>query len=176
MTKTSLKRYEILRLSAALGVCRALTVPSSFRYAIEKNLRSIESEVAAIQKGWPEPDLNEPSQAVHKCKEALNGTPKKEANNGELSKADKAELLKKGKELANTATKALEEAKTELDSVIEEHRKWVEDTKEPFDEKVDVDLHIVGVVEINDTVNVPDEMRPRQNQALMQALMPIFKD
>ena len=56
------------------------------------------------------------------------------------------------------------------------HDEWEKSISGPLEEEVDVDLYLTDIVEINDTVNVKgDADRFRQNQALVAALMPIWK-
>lgn len=148
MTKTKLKRYIVRRLYAALNVCRTLHVPSKFRYAIEKNTTSLQSEIDAINKAWPEPDLFAALGKLQQTKSKPAG-----GQNEELVEAEK-----------------------EFADVKSKHDAWEKDVAGPFEELVEVDLYFTDLIEIDDTVNVSKENRAQQNQALINALMPIWKE
>lgn len=145
-TKTKLTRQRIKDLNNALTLCRTLDVPSKFRYAISKNMTGLESELKAMQEGWPEPDLA-PYQ--------------KDAN---------AALQANGK-----SDKLMKEADEKHKELIDSWNKWQEDTKKPFSEMVDVPIYKTEVIEINDE-SVKPEFRNQRNQVIIEALMPIFKD
>ena len=148
MTKTKLKRYIVRRLYAALNVCRTIDVPSKFRYAIERNTTSLQSEIEAINKAWPEPDLFAALSKVQQFKARPEGE-----QNGDLVDAEK-----------------------EFQDVKAKHDAWEKEVAEPFEESVEVDLYMTDLIEIDDTVNVSKIDRARQNQALINALMPVWKD
>lgn len=148
MTRTKLPRYKIRSLFAALQVCKALDVPSKFRYAIGRNVQLIEGEIKATNEAFPEPDL----MALKK-------------NLDEAAVAPEAER-EAAAQLANEKNKKLMEA----------HDKWVQDIEPHMKEEIEMDLYLTDLVEINDTVNVPSEKRAQQNQAIIEALIPIFKE
>lgn len=148
MSKTKLPRYKIRNLFAALQVCKALDVPSKFRYAIGRNISFIEGEIKATNEAYPEPDLA-----------ALK------TNTDEASKAPEAER-EAAMQLANEKNKKL----------MEDHEKWVKDIDGHMKEEIETDLYLTDLIEINDTINVPPERRAQQNQAIIEALLPIFKE
>lgn len=54
-----LKRVQIQNLCIALNICKQLSVPAKFRYAIKVNLDAMASEVQATMEAFPEPEKAE---------------------------------------------------------------------------------------------------------------------
>lgn len=81
---------------------------------------------------------------------------------------------------------ALQEAKEKNKMLMESHEKWVADSKAHFDEVIEVDIFQTPIVEINDTTHIIKQEGESersyetrlalQNQALIYALIPIFKE
>ena len=146
MTKTKLARFKIRHLFAALQVCKTLDIPSKFRYAINKNLTALEPELKATSETYPEPDMNQ------LC-----------ANIDSAAKLPEAE-----REVA------MQDAQEKNKLLLESHEKWAKDVEPHMVEEVEIEFYKTDLPEINDTVNVTPENRAKQNQALVDALMPIL--
>jgi hypothetical protein len=146
MTKTKLARHQIRNLNFALQVSKTLTVPAKFRYAITKNIAAIESELKATAEAFPEPDLS-----------------KLRANIDEAARKPEAER-----------EDAMQSAQAENKILLESHEQWAKNVEPHMMEVIEIELYKTDLVEIDDTVNVTTENRAKQNQALVEALMPIL--
>ena len=62
------------------------------------------------------------------------------------------------------------------DKESEEHAKWKIDFEAHLKEEIDIQVYETDLIEINDTIHVDAANRPRQNNALIAALMPIWKE
>ena len=163
MPKIKLPRFKIHHFTQALMVCRSLDVTNKFRYAsnrtvafLEGEIKKIQDQIKATEEAFPQPDLTQ-----------------LKVNSDEALKSPEAER-EAAIQLANEKNKKLMEDHAKWTKEIEAHNKEV---VEPFmKEEVEVEIYQTDLIEINDTVNIPPERRIQQNQALLDALMPIFKE
>jgi hypothetical protein len=84
--------------------------------------------------------------------------------------------LREALEKAGSDEAAIQAAKEEHKELLERHKRWQADLEAHMKEEVEANLFLADLPEIDDTVNCKDPRdRARQNQALVEALMPIIR-
>jgi predicted DNA-binding transcriptional regulator YafY len=59
---------------------------------------------------------------------------------------------------------------------LDKHNEWEAGLKKHLAEEIEVEIYETELVEIDDTIHVEEKMRAQQNNALVAALMPVWKE
>lgn len=152
--KIELTRRQVENLWLVLGLLGNLKVSTRMRYAIIRCRQCLEPEVKAMTETLPQPDL----------REFLSRRATIENDAGLDDEAKR---------------KATEELTTEHADLLKAHHDWEEKWNGFMEESAKVDVFEIPLdCEIDDDVNrpAPGVDRNRQNQAILDALMPVLVD